>query len=472
MGTGRGIHGGRAREPRTHAMQITFLGAARTVTGAKYLVEDGGTRILVDCGLFQGEKALRLRNRAPLPVPAASLAAVVLTHAHLDHSGYVPLLVASGYAGRVHCSEGTHELCRILLPDSGRLQEEEAAFANRHGYSKHAPALPLYTEAQAERSLGRFAPATFDTDVAVAPGARVRFRPAGHILGASLVTLTIRDTTIVFAGDLGRPHDPVMCAPAPVAAADWLVVESTYGDRLHEPGDPAQKLAEIVSRTVARGGKVVIPSFAVGRAQALLHALARLKATGAIPPKVPVYLDSPMATDVTALYMRFRAQHRLSADACAAIGRSAHLVTTPEQSRALDLQRMPMVIIAASGMATGGRVLHHLRALAGDPRNTILFSGYQASGTRGAAIVSGAPEVKMLGQWVAIRAEVATLPGMSAHADYAEILQWLRGFTSAPKATFVTHGEPAAAEALRRRIVETLGWTAEAPEYLQTVSLD
>ena len=426
-------------------MQITFLGATRTVTGAKYLVEDGATRVLVDCGLFQGEKALRLRNWAPLPVHPSSLAAVVLTHAHLDHSGYVPLLVARGFSGRVHCSAGTHELCRILLPDSGRLQEEEAAFANRHGYSKHTPALPLYTEAQAQRCLGRFAPSAFDTDVAVAPNVSVRFRPAGHILGASTVTLTMRATTIAFSGDLGRPHDP---------------------------GDPEQALADVVNRTVARGGKVVIPSFAVGRAQALLHALARLKARGAIPPTVPVYLDSPMATDVTALYMRFRGQHRLSADACAAIGRSAHLVTTPEESRRLDEQRMPMVIIAASGMVTGGRVLHHLRALAGDARNTILFSGHQANGTRGAAIASGAPEVKMLGQWVPIRAEVAMLQGLSAHADYAEIMQWLRGFTAAPKATFVTHGEPAAAEALRQRIVETLGWRAETPEYLQTVRLD
>ena len=453
-------------------MQITFLGATRTVTGAKYLVEDGATRVLVDCGLFQGEKALRLRNWAPLPVHPSSLAAVVLTHAHLDHSGYVPLLVARGFSGRVHCSAGTHELCRILLPDSGRLQEEEAAFANRHGYSKHTPALPLYTEAQAQRCLGRFAPSAFDTDVAVAPNVSVRFRPAGHILGASTVTLTMRAATIAFSGDLGRPHDPVMRPPAPLAAADWLVVESTYGDRLHDPGDPEQALADVVNRTVARGGKVVIPSFAVGRAQALLHALARLKARGAIPPTVPVYLDSPMATDVTALYMRFRGQHRLSADACAAIGRSAHLVTTPEESRRLDEQRMPMVIIAASGMVTGGRVLHHLRALAGDARNTILFSGHQANGTRGAAIASGAPEVKMLGQWVPIRAEVAMLQGLSAHADYAEIMQWLRGFAAAPKATFVTHGEPAAAEALRRRIVETLGWRAETPEYLQTVRLD
>ncbi|MBK9116911.1 MAG: MBL fold metallo-hydrolase [Betaproteobacteria bacterium] len=453
-------------------MQITFLGATRTVTGAKYLVEDGATRILVDCGLFQGEKALRLRNWAPLPVPPHTLSAVVLTHAHLDHSGYVPLLVQRGFRGAIHCSEGTHELCRILLPDSGRLQEEEAAFANRHGYSKHAPALPLYTEAQAQRSLGRFVSAAFDRDVEVAPHAHVRFRPAGHILGASLVTLTVRDTTIVFTGDLGRPHDPVMRPPATIASADYLVVESTYGDRLHEPGDPTQALADVVNRTIARGGKVVIPSFAVGRAQALLHALACLKAKGAVPPAVPVYLDSPMATDVTALYVRLRRQHRLSAEQCAAIGRSAHLVTTPAQSRALDLQRLPMVIIAASGMATGGRVLHHLRALAGDPRNTILFSGYQASGTRGAAIVSGAPEVKMLGQWVPIRAEVATLQGLSAHADHAEILQWLRGFDRAPKTTFVTHGEATAADALRQRIVAALGWKVEVPDYLQAVSLD
>jgi len=452
-------------------MQITFLGATRTVTGAKYVVSDGATSVLVDCGLFQGPKAFRLRNRAPLPMPLRTLAAVVLTHAHIDHSGYVPLLVKQGFGGRILCSEATYELCRILLPDSGRLQEEEAAYANRHGYSRHAPALALYTQKDAERSLRQFTPVGFDMDIVLADGMRTRLAPAGHILGASCVTLDARGRRIVFSGDLGRPHDVIMRAPATIEAADYLVVESTYGDRRHDPASVTQALGEVINRTVARGGKVIVPSFAVGRAQSLLYFIHLLKAAGIIASLVPVYLDSPMAADVTGLYRRFRTQHRLSSDECAAMCDAAQIVTTPEESRRLDEQSMPMVIVAASGMATGGRVLHHLRALAGDPRNTILFSGYQAAGTRGASILGGAREVKMLGQMVAVRAEVAQLDGLSAHADGVEILEWLQGFRQPPRRTFIVHGESVAADALRARIEETLHWTVEVPEYLQMVDL-
>jgi len=447
------------------AITITFLGAAGTVTGAKYLVKCGATSVLVDCGLFQGEKAWRLRNWEPLPVPPASLAAVVLTHAHLDHSGYLPLLVRNGFRGPVYASEATAALARILLLDSGHLQEEEAAFANRHGYSKHHPALPLYTRDDAQRCLAQFVPVAFARSVTVAPGCTATLVPAGHILGAAVLTLEAEATRLVFSGDLGRPHDSIMPAPATVGAADYLVVEATYGGRLHPTAPPEDVLAQVIARTVARGGKVIVPAFAVGRAQALLHAIADLKARGAIPTLVPVYLDSPMATEVTDLYRRFRREHRLSADAANALRDVARIAATPDDSRALDAEPMPMIIVAASGMATGGRVLHHLRALADDPRNTILFTGYQAAGTRGAAIVGGAREVKMLGQVVPIRAEVAMLDGMSAHADHAEIMQWLGGFAAPPRMTFVTHGEPVAAQALADAIAGTLHWPVEIAGY-------
>ena len=279
--------------------------------------------------------------------------AVVLTHAHLDHAGYLPLLAKQGFAGRVYCSHATYELCRILLPDSGRLQEEEAAFANRHGFSKHAPALPLYTEEEAQRSLRLFAPVRFDEEVALSRQMRMRLTPVGHILGAAAVSLQVEDRTIVFSGDIGRPHDPIMRAPQAIETADYVVVESTYGDRLHAPEAPAAALGEAINRTVARGGKVIVPSFAVGRAQSLLYCVHRLKADGVINSAIPVYLDSPMAVDVTALYARFRSLHRLSADECHAMCGAAKIVNTPEESHALDLRPYPAVIIAASGMATG-----------------------------------------------------------------------------------------------------------------------
>lgn len=452
-------------------MRLTFLGGTGTVTGSKYLVTVGETKVLVDGGLFQGYKQLRLRNWSPLPVDPASLSAVVLTHAHIDHSGYLPLLVKQGYRGRIHCSEATYELCKILLPDSGRLQEEEAEFANRHGYSKHTPALPLYTEEDALRCLERFTPAPFNEAFAVAPSVSVALASSGHILGSSFVTLEVGGQKLVFTGDLGRPDDLVMRAPEFIERADFLVVESTYGDRLHDPNDPGIALAEVIGRTVGRGGLVVVPAFAVGRAQALLYHLHVLKSTGRVSPVLPVYLNSPMATDVTALYHRFRAQHRLSPEQCDAMCTVAKIVNTPDESRALNAKQFPMVIVAASGMATGGRVLHHLKAFAPDPRNTILFSGFQAGGTRGAAMLQGAKEIKIHGQYVPVRAEVAVLHNLSAHADYAETLGWLGHFERPPRRIFITHGEPAAADALRRHIGETLGWNAEVPDYLQTTEL-
>lgn len=420
--------------------------------------------------MFQGFKQLRLRNWAPLAVKPAAVSTVVLTHAHIDHSGYVPLLVRDGFAGKIYCTEATYELCRILLPDCGRLQEEEAEYANRRGFSKHKPALPLYTEEDANRSLTRFAPVEFEKELEF-DGLRLRFVPAGHILGAAVVRLKHGARTIVFSGDLGRPNAPIMVAPLPVRNADYLVLESTYGNRRHDPEDPGKKLARVIQKTVARGGVVLIPSFAVGRAQALLYHIHLLKAEGAIATDLPVYLNSPMAVDATRIYRKHQAEHRLTPEQCRAMCTAAVIVNTGEESRRLNERSGPMVIIAASGMATGGRVIHHLKAFAPDPRNTILFSGFQAGGTRGAAIVAGANSVKIHGAYVPVRAEVALIDNFSAHADYGEILDWLKGFERAPRQTFITHGEPAAADALRLHVEESLGWSCRVPDYLESAEL-
>ncbi len=451
-------------------MQLQFLGATGTVTGSKYLIRHGGSSILVDCGLFQGYKNLRLRNWEPLPVEPKSIDEVVLTHAHIDHSGYLPLLARQGFQGRVYCSQATFDLCSILLPDSGHLQEEEADYANRHGISKHKPALPLYTQEDAERCLSQFSPQPFGQAWEMVPGLQACLDPSGHMLGSSFVRLDDGQRSILFSGDLGRPNEIVLRPPVQVPGADYLVVESTYGDRKHEDSDTLAKLAEVINRTSARGGVVVIPAFAVGRAQSLLYALHLLKERGDIH-HLPVYLDSPMAIDATRIYHQHRAEHRLTPEQCRGMCHAATLVNSVADSKALSARRGPLVIIAASGMATGGRVVHHLKSFAPDRRNTILFAGYQAGGTRGAAILGGAKSVRIHGIEVPVRAEVASLENLSAHADADEILAWMRGFERPPRQTFVTHGEPAAADAMRARIEHDLGWPARVPDYLQTVDL-
>lgn len=445
-------------------IELTFLGGAGTVTGSKYLLRAGKASVLVDCGLFQGLKALRLRNWAPPPVPPKNLDAVVLTHAHLDHSGYLPRLIQQGFAGPVHASPGTRDLCAILLPDSGHLQEEEARYANTRGFSKHKPALPLYTEDEARKSLKRFAPVRFREEAVLAGEFRLTLLPAGHILGASIAAIRGAGVRVVFSGDLGRMNDPIMRPPSKVEEADYLVVESTYGDRRHDAADAEVALGSHLNRALARRGVVVIPAFAVGRAQTLLYFISRLKARNAIPD-VPVYLNSPMAINATRLYHEYRAEHRLSPEQCEATCEVAQMVNTADESRALNGRGGPMIIVSASGMVTGGRVLHHLKAFAPEARNMILLPGFQAAGTRGAALASGATEVKIHGEYVPVRAEVVKMDSLSVHADYSEILEWLRGFKRAPKRTFVTHGEPAAADEMRRRIEETLGWTVSVPEY-------
>lgn len=451
-------------------MHLQFLGATDTVTGSKYLLQHKGSRVLVDCGLFQGFKQLRLRNWAHFPVDPASIDAVVLTHAHIDHSGYLPLLARNGFRGPVICTPATYDLCRILLPDCGHLLEEEAEYNNRHGTSKHQPALPLYTRDDAVRCLKQFKPVKHDGDWSPAPGLQGRFQPSGHMPGSSFVRIDDGRRSVLFSGDIGRPHDLVLKPPVTPEAADYLVVESTYGDRAHLDSDPLDVLAEVINRTAARGGVVVIPAFAVGRAQSLLYCIHLLKSRGLIH-HLPVYLNSPMAASATQVYLKHHEQLRLSAHECAEVENTAHIVQSPEESRLLNARKGPMVIIAASGMATGGRVVHHLQAFAPDKRNTILLAGFQAGGTRGAALAGGAKSLRIFGQEVPVRAEIARLDHLSAHADADEILAWLGTFSRSPKTTFITHGEPPAADALRQRIERALGWDCHLPFYTETVDL-
>jgi len=452
-------------------VKLTFLGAADTVTGSRFLLETGEAKLLVDCGLFQGFKKLRERNWSAFLAAPASIDAVVLTHAHLDHSGWLPALVREGFRGPIHATEGTRELAEILLRDSARLQEEEAEFANRHGFSKHSPALPLYGIADAERALARFRVERFGSPFELDGGIGTRFVPAGHLLGAASAVLQRDGRTLVFSGDLGRDDDFVMRAPQVPEFADTLVIESTYGDRRHASIDDAlAQLAGVIRDTAARGGTVLIPSFAVGRAQSLLVALHRLRETGAIPA-LPVYLDSPMAIDATRLYRRFNGDHRLDDAECEAIYRGARFVNTPEESKRLAQVRVPSILISASGMATGGRVLHHLKRLLPDPANHVVFAGFQAGGTRGAHLVGGAREVKIHGEWHPVNASVTQLDGFSAHADADELLDWMRRLHRPPQQVYVVHGEPDAADRLRHRIVEELGWRARVPEHGETVDV-
>jgi metallo-beta-lactamase family protein len=452
-------------------MKLQFLGAAQTVTGSKYLVSANGSRIMVDCGLYQGIKNLRLRNWEPLPFNVADLDAVVLSHAHIDHSGYLPAMYRQGYRGPIYCSRATLALCRVLLPDAGYLQEEDARYANRKKFSRHDPAEPLFTEQDAERVLRQFHPIDLDETVEVAKGIDVSLRPVGHILGACSVRVGDGRRHVLFSGDVGRFHDEIMRAPEPPPAADYIVVESTYGDRKHSEIDAGDALQQIINETVKRGGIVLVPAFAVGRAQFLLHILQRLRARKAIPA-VPIYLNSPMAIRATEIFCSFHREHKLSKDDCELMDEATTYVRTVEESQALTQQSYPCIIISASGMASGGRVLHHLKALVGDHRNSVVFVGYQAPGTRGAVLVGGGDRVKIHGNWYPVRAEIHSLDALSAHADADELMQWLGASAQRPRRAFVTHGEPAAADALRLRIQDELGWRATVPEFGQEVLLD
>jgi len=459
---------------------LQFLGAAGTVTGSKYVVEAGGERLMIDCGLFQGPKELRQRNWDPLPISPASIRWLVLTHAHLDHVGYIPRLVKEGFAGEILATGATVELARLTLPDSGHLQEEDAEYANLKKFSKHSPALPLYTEEEAIKSLEKLRAIDESKPLELSPHFSLRFFRAGHILGARSIEVTVRENggacRVLFSGDLGRNHQLIIREPAAVDGADYLLVESTYGDRLHPADDYRARLAEIVEATVARGGTVVIPSFAIGRTQELLYLFRQLMAEGKMH-STPIHVDSPMAIDVTEIYRRHHEDHNLETTELEDEGRrpfappEVHFDRTREESLALNALRSPAIIISASGMATGGRVLHHLARCLPDHRNTILFVGYQGAETRGRTIQSGAPTVKIHGQDVPIRARVETIENLSAHGDYSEILQWLGRFPKAPGETFIVHGEPEPAESLRQKVRGQLGWSARAANYLEKVSL-
>lgn len=446
---------------------LAFLGAARTVTGSKTLLDTGTHRVLVDAGLFQGRKELRLRNREPFPVAPASIDAVVVTHAHVDHCGYLPRLVRDGFRGPVFCTHGTRALAEIVLPDSAHLQEEEAEYANRRGYSKHRPAEPLYTGVDATAALELLAPVPFGEATAVVPGVDVTWRRAGHILGAASLSVAVADAdaTVVFSGDLGRPTHPLLLPPDPIGRADVVVIESTYGDEEHRPDDPGEQLATVVRDAASCGGVVVVPAFAVDRTEVVLWHLDRLVASGAIPD-LPVFVDSPMASQALRLY-RHEARRRSPELRPELFGRelfsSLDIVETrtPAESKALNDRRGPFVIVSASGMATGGRVVHHLANRIGDPRNTVVLVGFQAPGTRGDLLRSGADTVKMLGHYFPVRADVVSI-GLSTHADRSELIDWL-STADRPEVVYVNHGEPEAADALVAEIRRRTGALAVAP---------
>ena len=452
-------------------LTLTCLGGAGTVTGSKHLLTHGDTRILIDCGLFQGMKNLRELNWRRLAVAPDTIDAVVLTHAHLDHCGYLPRLVLDGFDGEIYATAASRDVAELILLDSAWLQEKDAEFANRKGFSKHKPALPLYRVKDAERTLRHFRNVPWQKAVELPGGAQLRMRRAGHILGAATVQIDIGGQRIVFSGDLGRYGDSVMHDPEAVTEADYIVIESTYGNRQHDRSDSLEALAAVIERTVQRGGTVVIPSFAVGRAQSLIYALWRLRQNGRLKG-IPVFLDSPMATSATELLHRHQPDHKLTYDECEAACNSVTYVRDVEESKALTANRYPKVIISASGMATGGRVLHHIAAFGGDHRNTLLFSGFQAAGTRGRKLLQGAREVKIYGQWMPVNAEVTELPMLSAHADCDELMQWLSYFERPPKHVFIVHGEPDASEALRERIIRELGWSVSVPLQDQVQELD
>ncbi len=454
---------------------LTFLGAAGTVTGSKHLIDTGRHKVLVDCGLFQGLKELRLRNWQPLPIDASAIDAVILTHAHLDHCGYLPRLVAQGFKGRIFCTPATRDLCTLVLPDSARIQEEDARDANRHNYSKHHPALPLYTTVDADRTLTQLQPVGYDRPVPIVPGLESEFINAGHLLGSAYARVRLDGRTILFGGDLGRYGRPVLPDPSPVAHADVLLLESTYGNRLHEADDRGDKLAAIINSVAQREGKLIIPAFAIGRVEEVLYWVRRLEEEKRIPT-LPVYVDSPMAARALAFYAQ-RA-NELDPDmqiearrVCAFCTSRMTTIASVQQSIDLVASRQPAIVIASSGMATGGRVLYHLQAGLPSPRNTVLFVGFQAAGTRGRLLLDGATTVRIKGRDINVAATIDQLDSMSAHADAGEVMRWLGGFTAAPSMTYLVHGEPGALEALRARIATEKQWPVQVARYQERVEI-
>lgn len=451
-------------------MQLTFLGAARTVTGSKYLIEYNNKKILIDCGLFQGHKEARLLNWQKFPISPKTIDAIILTHAHIDHTGYIPRLIKDGFRGKIFASSATTDLCKILLPDSGFLQEEDAYQANHYGYSKHKPALPLYNEKEAIEALKYFHNIEFGSPCYLDKDFYFTLSRSGHILGSSFISLFAGNKSIVFSGDLGRLSDPIMKSPAHIQNADYLLIESTYGDRLHSTADPIEQIGELIKKTAARGGNIIIPAFAVGRAQSILYYLYMLKKNKTIPD-LPIFLDSPMAISASDLLSIHRNEHKLPPQLCHDVCAIATYVRTADESKKLNGLKPSAIIISASGMASGGRVLHHLTNNVSNEKNTILFTGYQVEGTRGNKMVNGEKEITIYGTSYPVKAEIINLSNTSAHADYNEILTWLGNFRKAPIKTFITHGSVAAAQSLQQKITEQLKWKTNIPEYLQSETL-
>jgi metallo-beta-lactamase family protein len=455
---------------------IAFYGAAETVTGSRHLLSIGDKKVLVDCGLFQGGRELRERNWLPFPIHPSEIDAMVLTHAHLDHVGYLPKLVKDGFRGPVYCTKATQELSRISLPDSGRIQEEDARRANRHG-TRHQPALPLYTEADAYECMKRFHPVKYGVLNPLPGGAQFRFSPAGHILGSAFAEIFFEDgQMILMSGDLGRYNTPIIKDPTVMTHADYLVVESTYGDRLHSHEDVLAKLEEIMRSSIETGGAVLVPSFAIGRTQELLYYLRQLQDAGRMP-RIPVYIDSPMAVSTTALYAACLEEHDEETQLAIDIHHSplepdhVTFVRDRETSKALNSTRGPLMIIAGSGMANGGRIQHHLMHRLSDPSTIVLFTGYQADGTLGRRLIEGAPMVHIMGQEIEVKARIDKVNALSAHADQGEILQWLGGFKQPPKKTFIVHGEPPAQAVLQEKIREQYGWDTVIPHQADSFTL-
>ena len=458
---------------------LQFLGAAGGVTGSKYLFSYGDEQLLIDCGLFQGLKELRQKNWASVPIDLARLRAVILTHAHIDHSGYLPRLVSKGYKGPVFATPGTCDLLGVMLPDAAHLQEEEAGYARQKGYSKHSPALPLYTVEDAEQSLTLLRSLRVGQSVEVIKGVSLDFGRVGHILGAGSARLSFeingQKRTLLDSGDLGRYDRPILKDPEPARNADWLLLESTYGNRTHAK-DSEMELRNLIKETVARRGCLLIPAFAVGRTQDLIYTIRKMEDEGEIPA-IPVHVDSPMGLEATEIYCRhpeehdFEMQQLSSQESCPITSRHMVVHKSPEQSKSINQFKGPMVIISASGMATGGRVLHHLKQRLSNLDTTVLFAGYQAEGTRGRLLQDGAKEVKLLGEVVPVRAQIKVIDGFSAHADQGEILRWLGTFKQAPRMTYIVHGEPPAAAALADSIRERLKWKVEIAKYQQKVTL-
>jgi metallo-beta-lactamase family protein len=463
------------------AATIEFLGAAGTVTGSKFLVNAQDRRLVVDCGLYQGLKELRLRNWERLPLDPPSVDWVVLTHGHIDHTGYLPRFFAGGFRGAVYATRATADLLKILLPDSGHLQEEEAAYHNKRGTSKHRPALPLYTAQDGHRAAERVTGIAYREAVDLAPGVRFMFKRAGHILGSAHVALELGEgpqrRRVVFSGDLGRYGAPILPDPMPIEDADYIVVESTYGDRRHDPEPVSDQLERLVTAAVRRGGGIVVPAFAIGRTQELMYYLDGLEKARRIP-RLPIWMDSPMAIEATQIYCAHpedfdgEMQELMRRRACPLQAGEFRLARTPDESRALNAVKGPMMIISASGMATGGRVVHHLRVRLPDPRTTVLLVGYQAAGTRGRRLLDGEKTLRMFGEDVPVRATVETVHGLSAHADADGLLRWLRTAAHPPKRVFVVHGEPGPAHVLAQRITTELGWDVVEPGYRDRATLD